>query len=47
MKYFLEDHEFFATQKEIDLIFEKMDKDRDGKISYGEFFTEIANKLPY
>jgi len=24
-----------------------MDKDRDGKISYGEFFTEMAKKLPY
>ncbi|CDW78545.1 ef hand family protein [Stylonychia lemnae] len=47
VKNFLEDHEFFATQKEIDLLFNKIDKDNDGKISYGEFFTEIAQKLPY
>lgn len=46
LKNFLEDYEFFATQKEIDLLFDKLDKDRDAKISYGEFFTEVAPMMP-
>lgn len=46
IKNFLENHEFFATQKEVDLIFDKMDRDRDGKVAYGEFFMEIAHKTP-
>lgn len=29
IKHYLEDHEFFATQKEIDLLFTKIDKDKD------------------
>lgn len=43
---FLEDHEFFATQKEIDLLFEKFDRDKDGMVTYAEFFNEMANKFP-
>ncbi len=41
----MESYEFFATQKEIELLFDKIDRDRDGKISYGEFFSEIAPKM--
>eukprot|EP00347_Sterkiella_histriomuscorum_P010442 403376281 len=45
IKEFLESYEFFATQKEIELLFDKIDRDRDGKISYGEFFSEFAPKM--
>jgi Ca2+-binding EF-hand superfamily protein len=44
VKNFLEEHEFFATQKEIDLLFNRMDRDKDGKIAYNEFFAEVAPK---
>jgi Ca2+-binding EF-hand superfamily protein len=47
LKNFLEDHDFFATNKEIDMIFTKIDRDRDDKVTYGEFFGEMAPKLPY
>lgn len=44
---FLEEHEFFATNKELDLLFERYDKDKDGKVSYGEFISEISPKEIY
>jgi Ca2+-binding EF-hand superfamily protein len=44
LKAFLEEYEYFATQREIQLIFDKFDRDRDGKISYNEFFQELTPK---
>lgn len=46
-KEFLEKHDFFATQKEIDLLFARFDRDRDERVTYGEFFMEMAPKLNY
>ena len=43
---FLENHEFFTTERELDLLFDRMDRDRDGKVTYSEFFAEMAPKVP-
>jgi Ca2+-binding EF-hand superfamily protein len=42
----LADHGFFATEKEMQLLMNKFDKDRDLKISAGEFLEEMTPKLP-
>lgn len=46
-KNFLENHDFFATQKEIDMLFARMDRDRDERVTYAEFFMEMAPKIHY
>jgi Ca2+-binding EF-hand superfamily protein len=43
----LEEHNFFATNKELDLLFNKYDRDRDGRVTYSEFFTETLPKETY
>lgn len=41
----LSEHGFFATEKEINFIMFKFDKDRDQKISFSEFIEEMSPKL--
>ena len=41
----LSDHCFYATDRELLSIFNKFDKDRDGKINFHEFIEEITPKL--
>jgi Ca2+-binding EF-hand superfamily protein len=41
---FLEKNDFFSTNKELELVMERFDRDRDGKVSYSEFFSEVAPK---
>jgi Ca2+-binding EF-hand superfamily protein len=43
----LEEHRFYATNKELDLLMSKYDKDRDGRVSYSEFFSETSPKKGY
>ncbi len=38
----LAEHGFFATEKELQFIMVKFDKDRDQKIGYSEFIEEMA-----
>lgn len=38
----LSEHGFFATEKELQFIMHKFDKDRDQKIGYSEFIEEMA-----
>lgn len=38
----LAEHGFFATEKELQFILLKFDKDRDQKVSYSEFVEEMA-----
>ena len=40
----LAEHGFFATEKELQYIMDKFDKDRDGKISISEFMDELYPK---
>lgn len=35
---FLEENSFYATGKELDLLSERFDRDRDGRVTYSEFF---------
>jgi Ca2+-binding EF-hand superfamily protein len=42
-----EDHEFFATNKELDLLIERFDRDKDGRVTYSEFFAETSPKEVY
>jgi Ca2+-binding EF-hand superfamily protein len=41
----LSDHGFFATERELNHLMFKFDKDQDQKISYSEFVDEITPKL--
>jgi hypothetical protein len=41
---FLYDYKIVSKISEVDLIFERFDKDKDGKISYNEFLQEIIPK---
>lgn len=43
----LEEHEFFATNKELDLLFQRYDRDMDGKVTFSEFFTETVPKQAF
>ena len=43
----LEEHRLYASQKDLDLLFSKYDRDRDGRVSYSEFFNEILPKEGY
>mmetsp|Transcript_344 Transcript_344/g.380 ORF Transcript_344/g.380 Transcript_344/m.380 type:complete len:140 (+) Transcript_344:608-1027(+) len=40
----LEEGQFFATSKELDMMLNRFDRDRDGKVTYSEFFQELAPK---
>lgn len=41
----LADHGFYATEKEINFVMFKFDKDRDTRISFSEFVEEMTPKL--
>lgn len=41
----LADHGFFATERELNSIMNKFDKDGDMKISYAEFVDELSPKI--
>jgi Ca2+-binding EF-hand superfamily protein len=38
----LEDHRFFATEKEVGYLMDRFDKNRDGLVSYREFIKEMS-----
>ncbi len=40
----LADHGFFATERELNSIMKKFDKDGDGKIGFAEFLEEMSPK---
>ena len=42
----LEDHRFFASNKELDLLIDRFDKNKDGLVSYSEFVREVAPQSP-
>ena len=42
----LADHGFYATQKELDTLMNRYDRNEDGKVSYTEFIREITPKSP-
>jgi Ca2+-binding EF-hand superfamily protein len=42
----LSDHGFYATQKEVNSLLNRYDKNEDGKVSYTEFVREITPKSP-
>jgi Ca2+-binding EF-hand superfamily protein len=39
-------HRFFATDKELKMVMDRFDKNKDGKVSYGEFVDEITPHSP-
>jgi Ca2+-binding EF-hand superfamily protein len=41
----LSEHGFFATERELNSIMHKFDKDRDMKISFSEFIDELTPKI--
>lgn len=41
----LADHSFFATERELNSIMSKFDRDRDSKIAFSEFVEELSPKL--
>jgi len=45
-KEMFEKYGFYATNEEIDIIVDRFDKDKDGKISYDEFFDEFSPHSP-
>ena len=44
MREFMEKQEFFPTERELELLMKRMDRDRDGKVTYEEFYQEMAPK---
>lgn len=40
----LVEHRVFATTKDLNLLFSKFDRNKDGRISYAEFMEEIHPK---
>ena len=40
----LEQGKVIASSKELDMILDRFDRDRDGRVTYSEFFTELAPK---
>lgn len=40
-------HRFYATNKELNMLMDRFDKDKDEKISYNEFIAEITPHSPY
>ena len=45
LREFLGNNGFFATERELMGIFQKMDRDGDGRVSFSEFVDEMAPKL--
>mgnify|MGYP003692221743 CR=1 FL=1 len=45
-KEFFQKYGFYATDEEIDIIVDRFDKDKNGKISYDEFFDEFSPHSP-
>ena len=43
----MEEHRFYATNKELELLFSKYDRDRDGRVTYSDFFSETLPKEAY
>ncbi len=41
-----EDHGVYTTKKELAALVDRFDKNKDGMISYSEFFQEITPKSP-
>jgi Ca2+-binding EF-hand superfamily protein len=41
----LSEHGFFATERELNSIMNKFDRDRDQKIPFSEFMEELTPKL--
>ena len=46
LRRLIESRGFFVSEKEITTLIEKIDKDRDGKISYHEFREEFVPHSP-
>ena len=42
----LDEHRFFASNKELDLLIDRYDKNKDGRVSYSEFVREVAPQSP-
>ena len=47
LRALLSDFGFIATEKELESLVARYDKDRDGRISYSEFAREITPHSPY
>jgi len=45
-KELLNEHGYFASQKEINGLIERYDRNQDGKVSYSEFTNEMTPKSP-
>ena len=46
MRRMCESRGYFVTQKECDAVVDKMDSNKDGRISYGEFAEKTRNQSP-
>lgn len=42
---FLEDRHYFATEKELGIIMDRFDKNKDGIITYSEYIQEFTQRL--
>jgi len=42
----LKNNGYYANDEEITILMEKLDKDRDGRVSYNEFMEEFTPKSP-
>jgi len=47
LNYFLQKHSMFVSQFELDALFDRFDKNRDGKITFNEFIQEVLPKSYY
>ena len=47
LKEMLSEHCFYATDREVNSILSKFDKDGDGRINFDEFIDELSPKLKY
>jgi len=43
----LNDYGIFATKTDLENLVKRYDKNEDGKVSYGEFISEITPKSPF
>ncbi len=44
---FMKDNSFYLTNFELDLLFERLDKNQDGKISFNEFIHELLPRFQF
>ncbi len=42
---FLEDRHYFATEKELQIVMDRFDKNKDGIITYSEYIQEFTQRL--